>query len=79
MLHNQKIKNIRLSVHPPMGRVRILAPSHMSMDALREFAISELDWIKKHQKNIREQNRVTRRDFVDRESHYVWGKRYLCR
>ena len=73
----KKVKNIRLSVHPPTGRVRISASSHMSMESIRVFALSKLDWIKNHQKNIRAQDRVTRRDFVDRESHYLWGKRYL--
>ena len=71
------IKNVHLSVYPPTGRVRISAPSHMSMDTIRVFAISKLDWIKKHQKALEKQARETPRDFVDRESHFVWGKRYL--
>lgn len=71
------IKNVHLSVYPPTGRVRISAPSHMSMETIRVFAISKLDWIKKHQKALEEQARESPRDFVDRESHYVWGKRYL--
>ena len=73
------IKNVHLSVYPPTGRVRISAPSHMSVDTIRVFAISKLGWIKKQQAKLQEQDRETRRDFVDRESHYVWGKRYLLR
>ena len=71
------IKNVHLSVYPPTGRVRISAPSHMSMETIRVFAISKLDWIRKHQEELRDQARESPRDFVDRESHYVWGKRYL--
>lgn len=71
------IKNVHLSVYPPTGRVRISAPSYMSMETIRVFAISKLDWIKKHQKVLEKQARETPRDFVDRESHFVWGKRYL--
>lgn len=71
------IKNVHLSVYPPTGRVRISAPENMSVDTIRVFAISKLDWIKKQQTKLREQERETPRDFVDRESHYVWGKRYL--
>ena len=71
------IKNVHLSVYPPTGRVRISAPSHMSMESIRAFAISKLDWIRKHQADLLKQERETPRDFVDRESHYVWGKRYL--
>ncbi len=71
------IKNIHLSVYPPTGRVRISAPKRMSVDTIRIFAISKLGWIKEQQTKLREQERETPRDYVDRESHYVWGKRYL--
>jgi len=71
------IKNVHLSVYPPMGRVRISAPKRMSLDTIRVFAISKLDWIRQQQAKLREQERETPRDYVDRESHYVWGKRYL--
>lgn len=71
------IKNVHLSVHPPTGRVRISAPKRMSIDAVRLYAISRLDWIKRQQTKLREQERETPREYVDRESHYVWGRRYL--
>ncbi|HJU16209.1 MAG TPA: SprT family zinc-dependent metalloprotease [Stellaceae bacterium] len=71
------IKNIHLSVHPPTGRVSISAPSRMSLDAIRLFAISKLGWIKQQQKKFRQQERETPREYLDRESHYVWGRRYL--
>jgi hypothetical protein len=73
------IKNVHLSVHPPTGRVRISAPSRMKLDTIRVYAISKISWIKKHQKKFREQERETRREYLDRESHYVWGKRYLLK
>ena len=73
------IKNVHLSVHPPSGRVRIAAPEHMNLDTIRVFAVSKLAWIQKQQKRLREQERETCREYLDRESHYVWGKRYLLR
>jgi hypothetical protein len=73
------IKNVHLSVHPPTGRVRIAAPPRTSLDTLRVFAISKIGWIKKQQKKLREQERETPREYLDRESHYVWGKRYLLK
>jgi len=75
----KNIKNIHLSVHPPTGRVRISAPSRMKLDTLRVYAISKINWIKKHQKKFQEQERETRREYLDRESHYLWGKRYLLK
>jgi len=73
------IKNIHLSVYPPAGKVRISAPSRMSLDTIRVFAISKLGWIKQQQAKLRGQERETPREHLDRESHYVWGKRYLLK
>ena len=71
------IKNLHLSVYPPMGRVRISAPGRMKIDTIRVFAISKLGWIKEQQKKLREQQREMPREYVERESHYLWGKRHL--
>lgn len=73
------IKNLHLSVHPPAGKVRISAPLRMDLDTIRVFAITKLGWIKSQQKKLREQERETPREYLDRESHYVWGKRYLLK
>jgi len=71
------IKNVHLSVYPPTGGVRISAPKRMSIDTIRVFAVSKLDWIKRQQAKLREQERESPREYLDRESHYMWGKRYL--
>ena len=71
------IKNIHLSVYPPTGKVRISAPLRMEIDTIRVFAITKLGWIKSQQKKLLEQERETPREYLDRESHYLWGKRYL--
>ena len=71
------IKNVHLSVHPPAGAVRISAPKRMSLDSIRAFAISRLGWIRQQQKKLREQERETPREYVERESHWVWGRRHL--
>jgi predicted metal-dependent hydrolase len=73
------IKNIHLSVYPPTGRVRISAPLRMSLDTIRVFAISKIGWIKQQQTKLVRQERETPREYLDRESHYVWGRRYLLR
>jgi predicted metal-dependent hydrolase len=73
------IRNVHLSVHPPAGRVRIAAPRHVSNDAIRSFAIGKLGWIRRQQAKLQEQERETPREFLDRESHFVWGRRLLLR
>jgi predicted metal-dependent hydrolase len=61
------IKNVHLSVYPPTGRVRISAPLRMREDTIRVFAVSKLSWIKEQQRKLREQERETSREFLDRE------------
>jgi predicted metal-dependent hydrolase len=73
------IKNVHLSVYPPTGKVRISAPLRMDLDTIRVFAISKLGWIKQQQRKMNAQEREPPREYLDRESHYVWGKRYLLK
>lgn len=75
----KEIKNVHLSVHPPTGRVTIAAPAHMSLDTIRVFAITKLGWIRQQQAKLGKQERESPREYLDRESHYVWGKRYLLK
>lgn len=71
------IKHVHLSVHPPTGRVRIAAPEGTSQETLRAFAISKLPWIRRQQTALTAQEREAPRLCIDRESHYLWGIRYL--
>ena len=75
----KNIKNIHLSVYPPAGRVRISAPNRMDLATIRVFAISKLSWIKKQQTRLKNQVREAQREFINRESHYFNGKRYLLK
>ncbi|MBI4909986.1 MAG: M48 family metallopeptidase [Acidobacteria bacterium] len=71
------IKHVHLSVHPPNGRVTLVAPTGTRLEVVRAYAVSKLGWIREQQAKLRGQARETPRDFVGRESHYVWGRRYL--
>lgn len=73
------IKNVHLSVYPPLGKVKIAAPSRMTMDTIRIYAISKLAWIKKQQQKFLTQIRETPREFLYKESHYFLGKRYMMK
>ncbi|MEM7539851.1 MAG: SprT family zinc-dependent metalloprotease [Chloroflexota bacterium] len=76
-VRHKEIKNIHLSVYPPDGDVRISAPMHMPLETIRLFAITKLDWIKRQRRKFQTQEREPPRDYLERESHYLWGKRYL--
>ncbi|UHG97242.1 M48 family metallopeptidase [Pseudomonas sp. 7-41] len=71
------IKNVHLSVHPPEGRVTLAAPTNTRLEVARAYAISRLGWIREQQSKLEAQAREAPRQFVERESHYVWGRRYL--
>ena len=71
------IKNVHLSVHPPKGRVTLVAPTSTRLEVARAYAISRLGWIREQQNKLEAQAREAPRQFVERESHYVWGRRYL--
>lgn len=73
------IKHVHLSVYPPEGRVKVSAPLNMALDTIRLYTLSKLGWIKVQQRKIRAQERETPREYLPKESHYVWGRRYLMR
>ncbi len=78
-VEQKNIKNLHLSVYPPIGRVRIAAPLKMNLDTIRIYAISKLSWIKKQQEKILSQKREAPREYLNKESHYFLGKRFLLK
>lgn len=76
-LKRKDVRNVHLSVHPPTGRVSLVAPSDTRVEVARAYAITKLGWIREQQAKLVGQARETPREFVTRESHYLWGRRYL--
>ena len=73
----KRVKNVHLTVHPPDGRVTLVAPLGTRTEVARAYAISRLHWIRQQQHSFFEQQREQPRQFITRESHHVWGRRYL--
>ena len=76
-VNRKAVKNVHLSVHPPAGRVTLVAPTGTRLEVVRAYAISKLGWIRDQQAKLLAQARETPRQFIERESHYLWGRRYL--
>lgn len=76
-LTRKDVKHVHLSVHPPHGRVSLVAPRETRLEVARAYAISKLRWIRDQQAALRGQARETPRRLVTRESHHLWGRRYL--
>lgn len=73
----KNIKNMYLYVQSPNGRVRITAPRKMNDESIRNFAVSKLSWIKKHQTRSNNRVRQSEKEYVSGESHYYQGERHL--
>lgn len=71
------IKHVHLSVHPPNGRVTLVAPKATRRDVARAYVVSKMAWIRNQQARFRLQQRESPRQYVSRESHFLWGRRYL--
>jgi len=76
-VQRKDIKHVHLSVHPPDGRVTLSAPTTTRLEVARAYAISKLGWILAQQQRLAKQARETPRQYVERESHSLWGRRYL--
>lgn len=73
----KKIKNVHLSVHPPIGRVTVSAPLWMDPETVRLFCISKMGWIRKQREKLLGQKREAAREYINRESHYFLGEQHL--
>jgi predicted metal-dependent hydrolase len=71
------VKHVHLSVHPPSGRVTLVAPTETRLEVARAYAATKIPWIRDKQTKLRSQARELPRRFVTRESHYLWGRRFL--
>ncbi len=76
-LTRKAVKHVHLSVHPPEGRVSLVAPTGTRMEVARAYVVSKLAWIRAQQDRFAKQARELPRRFVDRETQYLWGRRYL--
>lgn len=70
------IKNMHISVYPPVGRVRVAAPESTSEDTIRLAIVQRLPWIKRQREELQRAERQTKREMQSGETHHVWGQRY---
>ena len=58
----KRIKHLRLTIYPPDGRVHLSAPTRARPDAIHAFALSKLNWIRRHQHRFRTQHPEPQRE-----------------
>lgn len=54
------IKNLHLSVHPPLGKVTISSPDFYELEKVKIYLATKLGWIKREQKKFLNQAREAR-------------------
>lgn len=75
-LVRKDIRTLRLSVHPPEGRVRLAAPVALSQEAIDAFLCARLGWIRKHRTDLASRPRIPPGRYLDGEWHWFGGNRY---
>jgi len=73
----KRIRNIRLRVCPPRGRVYLSAPIGSSDSALRDFVMSKISWIKKHRNRFENSQHEFVPEFVSGENHQYRGQKFI--
>lgn len=71
------IKQAHLAVHPPDGHVVLSVPIEATDDMVASHIQGNLAWILAKRRLVKSHRRDSQKDFITRETHYVWGKRHL--
>lgn len=77
LVNKKNIKNMHLSVKPPLGNVVVSAPLLMTQKSIENFIRLNIDWIKKQQVKFINQPRMAERKYVSGETYYILGKQYF--
>ena len=78
-IEKRNIRNIKIMITPPDGKVKIIAPYNISKSAIKSYLISKLSWIDKNVKKFLNQKREKPYKFINGEDHYVLGKKYILK
>jgi predicted metal-dependent hydrolase len=73
VLVRKAVKNVRVTVLPPDGTVRVTAPKRFPEALIIAFLTEKADWIRTHAARMREKHRDEPRSFVTGETVRVFG------
>ena len=75
----KRMKNLRLTIVPPAGHVRVSCPLRVGDAAVRAFVTEKRAWIHEKQRLCIERARLRQPALVDGAVVHVWGeRRVLC-
>lgn len=76
-LVRRRVKNMRVTVLPPDGAVRVVAPKLFPEATVRAFLAQKADWIKKHQTAIRSKHANEPKRYESGEPIPLFGMTYV--
>lgn len=77
-VNKKQVKNINLKVYPDLT-IKASIPEDIDMRIVERMIISKENWINNQLRKYKEQNRITKRNYVSGEDHYLNGKRYILK
>ena len=75
----KNIKSLRISIHPPIGNVKISAPFFLSDDLIISAVCKKINWIKKHRERIINLPLKYEPIYNCGEQHYFLGKAFTLK
>ncbi len=77
-IHRKDVKNINLKIYPDLS-IKASIPKDMDISKVKAMIKSKEEWIKQQLLKYENQIRITKREYVSGEDHYINGKRYILR
>jgi len=68
----RNVRTLRLTVYPPDGRVRIIAPFRANREDIKKFASSKIAWIQKQRAKFLNHSKLTA-SLINHATVFVWG------
>ena len=72
----KNIKNLRITIYPPDGKIKITAPPGTTQEYIKKFAGTKIGWIKKHRERFLNHSKITG-TLRQHSTVYVWGKAHV--
>ena len=78
-LLRKKVKNLRVTIVPPDGEVRVSAPKLMPETLIRAFLTEKADWIRTHREKVRKSHANEPKQYASGETVKLFGQVYpIC-
>lgn len=76
IIYQKRIKNLYIRIKPPLGEVYISAPRRMSLDQVKQFAESKINWIITHREKYEKQGIQAELSYSSGDSIPFQGKEH---